>query len=75
MDSLDKRPKPGKMDIRFVTWNARSLYRAGLLMTVAKEISKYFRFNGSTGDQMGQRWHRTRRQSTFFYGKWNENHE
>jgi exonuclease III len=28
------------MDMRFGTWNIRSLYRAGLLMTVAKEISK-----------------------------------
>jgi exonuclease III len=29
------------MDMRFGTWNVRSLYRAGLLMRVAKEISKY----------------------------------
>jgi exonuclease III len=29
------------MDMRFCTWNVRSLYRAGLLMTAAKEISKY----------------------------------
>jgi hypothetical protein len=30
------------MDMRFFdTWNVRSPYRAGLLMTVAKEISKY----------------------------------
>jgi hypothetical protein len=29
------------MDMRFGTWNVRSLYRAGSLMTVAKEISKY----------------------------------
>jgi hypothetical protein len=27
------------MDIRFDTWNVRSLYRAGSLITVAKEIS------------------------------------
>jgi hypothetical protein len=31
-----------KMDLRFGMWNARSrLYRAGSLMTVAKETSKY----------------------------------
>jgi hypothetical protein len=30
-----------KMDIRFVTWNVRSMYRAGLLRTVAEDISKY----------------------------------
>jgi exonuclease III len=29
------------MDMRFGTWNVRSLYRAGLFMTVAKEILKY----------------------------------
>jgi hypothetical protein len=29
------------MDMRFGMWNVRSLYRAGWLMTVAKEISKY----------------------------------
>jgi hypothetical protein len=41
MDSLDKRPKLKKLDMRFGTWNVRSLYRAGSLMAVAKEISKY----------------------------------
>jgi hypothetical protein len=30
-----------KTAMRFGTWKVRSLYRAGLLMTVAKEISKY----------------------------------
>jgi hypothetical protein len=38
---LDKRPKLKKMDMRFGMWNVRSLYRAGSLVTVAKEISKY----------------------------------
>jgi hypothetical protein len=28
------------MDMRFGTWNVRSLYMAGSLITVAKEISK-----------------------------------
>jgi exonuclease III len=27
--------------MRFVTWNVESLYRAGSLKTVAKELSKY----------------------------------
>jgi hypothetical protein len=40
-DSLDKRPKLRKMDMVLGMWNVRSLHRAGLLMTVAKEISKY----------------------------------
>jgi exonuclease III len=29
------------MDMRFGTWNVRSMYTAGSLLTVAKEISKY----------------------------------
>jgi hypothetical protein len=29
------------MDMRFGTWNVRSLYRSGSLMTIEKEISKY----------------------------------
>jgi hypothetical protein len=41
MDSLDKRPKLRKMHMRLGTWNVRSLYRAGLLIIVVKEISKY----------------------------------
>jgi exonuclease III len=27
--------------MRFGTWNVRSLYRAGLLKTVARELGKY----------------------------------
>jgi exonuclease III len=40
MDSLDKRPKRRNMDMRFDTWNIRSLYRVGLLMTVLRELSR-----------------------------------
>jgi hypothetical protein len=29
------------MALRFGTWNVRSMYRAGSLRAVAKEISKY----------------------------------
>jgi hypothetical protein len=29
------------MDIRFGTWNVRSLYRIGCLTTVARELGKY----------------------------------
>jgi exonuclease III len=29
------------MDMRFGTWNVRSMYRAGSLRAVAEEISKY----------------------------------
>jgi hypothetical protein len=39
-DSVDKRPKQNKMDMRFRTWNVRSMYRAGSLRAVVEEISK-----------------------------------
>jgi hypothetical protein len=29
------------MDMRLGVWNVRSLYRAGSLVTVSKELSKY----------------------------------
>jgi hypothetical protein len=38
VDYLDKRPALRKMDMRFGTWNLRSLNRASLIMTVTKEI-------------------------------------
>jgi hypothetical protein len=40
-DSLDKRPKQEKMDMRFGLWNVRSFYRVGSLMTVSRELSRY----------------------------------
>jgi hypothetical protein len=39
--SLEKQHKLKEMDMTFGTWNVRSLYRTGSLMTVAKEMSKY----------------------------------
>jgi hypothetical protein len=30
-----------KIDTRFGTWNARSLFKTGLLVTVAEELWKY----------------------------------
>jgi hypothetical protein len=64
------------MDMRSGTWNVKSLYRAGSLVTVAKEISK------CKIDLVGAqeiRWDRGGTEPvgeyTFFYGKGNENHE
>jgi hypothetical protein len=37
--------------MRFGTWNVRSLYRTGLVITVLKELSKYVRFSGSAVGQ------------------------
>jgi hypothetical protein len=64
------------MDMRFGTWNVRSMYRAGSLRAVAEEISKCkldlvgvqeVRWNGHGNEPAGK--------YTFFYGKGNENHE
>jgi hypothetical protein len=64
------------MDMRYGTWNLRSVYTAGSLRTVARAISKY------KLDLVGVqevRWDRGGTKPvgkyTFFYGKGNENHE
>jgi exonuclease III len=64
------------MDMRFGTWNIKSLYRAGSLMTVSRELSRYrldlvgmqeVRWEGSGTIPAGE--------YTFFCQKGNENHE
>jgi hypothetical protein len=76
VDSLDKRPKLKKMDMRFGTRNVRCLYRAGSLITVAKDMSKYKLY--LVGVQK-VRWDRGETEPageyTCFYGKGSENHE
>jgi exonuclease III len=62
--------------MRCGTWNVRSLYRAGSLKTVSRELTRYkldlvgvqeARWEGSGTEPAGE--------YTFFYGKGNENHE
>jgi hypothetical protein len=64
------------MDMRFGTWNVRSLYKAGSLRAVAKEMSKYklvlagvreVRWDGGDTEPAAE--------YTFFYGKGNRNNE
>jgi hypothetical protein len=64
------------MDMRFRLWIVRSLYWAGSLMTVSRELSNYkldltgvleVRWEGSGTEPMGE--------YIFFYEKGNENHE
>jgi exonuclease III len=64
------------MDMRFGTWNVRSLYRIGPLKTVARELRKY------KLDLVGVqevRWEKggTERAEdcTFFYGQGNGDHQ
>jgi hypothetical protein len=63
------------MDMGFGLWNVRSLYRAGPLMTVLRELSKYkldlvgvqeVRWEGSGAEPAGE--------YISFYGKGIENH-
>jgi exonuclease III len=62
--------------MRFGTWNVRSLYRAGSLKTVARELGKY---KLDTVGVHEVRWEKggTERAEdyTFFYGKGNEDHQ
>jgi hypothetical protein len=64
------------MDMSFGTWNVRRLYKAGSLMTDAKEISKYkldlvgvqeVSWDGGGTEPAGE--------YTLFYGNGNENRE
>jgi hypothetical protein len=64
------------MVMRFGLWNVRSLYRAGSLMTVSRDLVRYkidlvgvqeVRWEGGGAEPEGE--------YTFFYGKGNENHE
>jgi hypothetical protein len=75
-DSLDKRPKLRKMGMRFCVWNVRSVYRAGLLMAVAKEISKYklnlVEVQEVRRDRGGTE---PADEYTYLYGNGNENHD
>jgi hypothetical protein len=66
----------GLSDMRFGTWNARSLCRAGSVLTVSKELLEYWlHLVGMQED----RWEGGRTEPvveyTFFYGKGNENLE
>jgi exonuclease III len=64
------------MDMRLGTWNVKSLYRAGSLKTVAKELVKYkldlvgvqeVRWEKGSTERAGD--------YTFFYGKESEDHQ
>jgi exonuclease III len=64
------------MDMRFGTWNVRSLYRSGSLKTVARELGKY------KLDLVGVQEVRCDNGGTeraedyiFFYGAGNEDHQ
>jgi hypothetical protein len=64
------------MDMRFGTWNVRSMYRAGSLRKMAEEISEYkLHFMGVQEVRWNRGGTEPAGEYTFFQGKENENHE
>jgi exonuclease III len=64
------------MDMRFGTWNVRSMYRTGSLRAVVEEISKYkLDLVGVQEVRWDGRGTKPASEYTFFYGRGNENHE
>jgi hypothetical protein len=64
------------MDMRFGTWNVRSMYRAGSLRAVAEEISEYrLDLVGEQEVRWGRGGTEPAGEYTFFYGKGNDNHK
>ena len=70
------RPKQRKKDMRFGTWNVKSLYRAGLFTAATRELAR------CKLDLVGVQEVRWDREGTlrigdynFMYGKENENHQ
>jgi hypothetical protein len=64
------------MGMKSGTWKVRSLYRAGSLMVVAEEISKYkLDLVGIQEVRWGRGGTEPAGEYTFFYSNRNENHE
>jgi exonuclease III len=62
--------------MRFGSWNVRSLYGAGSLKTVARELGKYkLDFVGVQEVRWEKEGTERAEDYTFFYEKWNENHQ
>jgi exonuclease III len=62
--------------MRFGTWNMRSLYRSGSLMTVARELARYKLDLVAVQEVRWDKGGTVRAGDyTFFYGKRNESHQ
>jgi hypothetical protein len=64
------------MDTRFGTWNVRSLYRIGSLMTVVRELGKYKLYLVGVQEIKWEKGGTQRAEDyTFFYGQGNGDHQ
>jgi exonuclease III len=64
------------MDIRFGTWNVRSLHRTGALKRVARQLEKYkLDLVGIQEVRWMKRGTERAKNYTFFYGKGNGDHQ
>jgi hypothetical protein len=64
------------MDVRFGTWDVRSLYRSGSLETVARELGKYkLELVGVQEVRWDKGGIERAEDYTFFYGAGNEDHQ
>jgi hypothetical protein len=62
--------------MRFGTWSVRSLYRAGLLKTVAREVGKSKLDFGGVQEVRGAKRSTVRAEDyAFFYGRGNADHQ
>jgi hypothetical protein len=64
------------MDMTFGTWNVRSLYRSGALLTVAREFARYkLNLVGILEVSWGKGGNVRAGDCIFFHGKGNENRQ
>jgi exonuclease III len=64
------------MDMRFGTWNDRSLYRSGSFKTVARELGKYrLDLVGVQEVRCDKGGTEREEDYTFFHGEGNEDHQ
>jgi exonuclease III len=70
------QPKHWKMDMRFGTWNVRSLYRSGSMKMVARELGKYkLDLVGIQEVRRDKGGTERAEDYTFFYGAGNEDYQ
>jgi exonuclease III len=73
---LEEVPRSRKRDIVLGTWNVRSLYRAGSLAAVTRELARYKLESVGVQEVRCDKGGKVKAGNyNFFYGKGNENHQ